>query len=151
MPNDLDSIKHTLKQWVAAINSRRAGSVLKLVSDDVVFSQPPAVRFTGKAAIARLYHAAFRTYHVRQRLQYEDIRIVGRLATVRATEHMTLKPRSGGQAVGFIENDAMRFRRQADGAWKLVSRSLTTPSPLLSIFAPVARARLHPIVTPRGD
>jgi uncharacterized protein (TIGR02246 family) len=139
MSTEIDAIKNVLRQWVAAINARRAGAILKLVSDDVVFIQPPAVPFRGKAAVGRLYHAAFHAYDVREQIQFLDIRVIGSLATARVTEHIECTPRVGGKAVGFTETDAMRFRHQSDGAWKLVSRSLTAPSSPLSNFVSFAQ------------
>src|ERR1700736_733717 len=111
MPAEIDEIKRALPEWVAAINGRRVDTVLDLVSDDVVFIEPPAASSAGKAAVERLYRAAFRTYNVKERLQYEDIRVVGALATVRVTERITLTPKAGGGVLAFTETDAIRFRR----------------------------------------
>jgi uncharacterized protein (TIGR02246 family) len=144
MSSDIDAIKDALQQWVAAINAHRADTMMTLFSDDVVFIQPPGDPFVGKAAVARLYRAAFRAYDVHERLRYEDIRIIGARATARVAEHIEMKPRKGGEVVDFTETDAMRFRRQRDGAWKLVSRSLTALSPKSSPFASLARGSRAP-------
>ena len=139
MSTDVEAFKDALKRWVDAINAHRADAVFHLVSDDVVFLHPPGVPFAGRAAVARLYREAFRIYDVQERLHFEDIRVIGGLATARVTEHIQFKPNGGGAVVDFIEADAMRFRRQQNGAWKLVSRSFTAPSPLLSPFVHLAQ------------
>jgi len=140
MSTQVEAIKDALKRWVDAINARRADEVSKLVSDDVVFIHPPAAPFAGRVSIVRLYWAAFQVYGVHERLQYEDIRVVGdALATARVTAHIQLKPSRGGEVFAdFTEADAMRFRRQSNGAWKLVSRSLNRPSRLLAPFSNMA-------------
>src|SRR5260370_40792803 len=119
MSADIEAIKRALQQWAAAINARRVDSVLDLVSDDVVFSQPLGPTYAGKAAVHWLYRAAFRTYDVNERLQYDDIRVVGTLATVRVTERITLTPKTGGGAIVFIEQDAISFRRHPNGNWRI--------------------------------
>src|SRR5260370_28687989 len=119
----IDGSKCALQPWAVAINARRVDAVLDLVSDDVVFSQPLGPTYAGKAAVDWLYRAAFRMYDVNERLQYDDIRVVGALATVRVTERITLTPKTGGGAIAFIEQDAIRFRRYPNGEWKIVSRS----------------------------
>jgi uncharacterized protein (TIGR02246 family) len=136
MSTDVAAIKDALTRWVDAINARRADELSKLLSDDVVFIHPPAATLAGRGSVARLYRAAFQVYQIHERLQYEDIRVIGALATARVTAHIQLKPSGGGAVFAdFAEVDAMRFRRNSHGAWKLVSRSLNGPSRLLAPFA----------------
>jgi uncharacterized protein (TIGR02246 family) len=136
MSTDVKAIKDALTRWVDAINARRADEISKLVTDNVVFIHPPAAPFAGRASIARLYRAAFQVYQISERLQYEDIRVIGALATARVTAHIQLRPSNGGTVFAeFIEVDAMRFRRFSRGEWKLFSRSLHGPSRLLAPFA----------------
>jgi len=138
MSADVDGITRGLQRWAAAINARRVDAVLDLVSDDVVFAQPQGPTYAGKAAVHWLYRAAFRTYDVNERLQCDDIRVVGKLAMVRVTVRITLTPKTGGGAIAFIEQDAIRFRRHPNGEWKIVSRSHLGPSASLSTFARLA-------------
>lgn len=129
MSTDIEAIKDALHRWVEAINARRADTLSTLVTDDVVFIHPPARPCAGRAAVARLYQDAFQRYDVMEQFRCQDIRVIGALATARITEHIQLKPRGGGAVVAFTEAEAMRFRRQSGGAWKLVSRSLVVSSP----------------------
>ncbi|HEV2984065.1 MAG TPA: SgcJ/EcaC family oxidoreductase [Vicinamibacterales bacterium] len=144
MSDDIEAIKDALEQWVEAMNARRADILMTLFSDEVVFVQPPAGPFVGKMAVGRLYRAVFHAYDIREQLQYEDIRIIGTRATARVTRHVQLTPRAGGEVVSLKETDALRFRREADGAWKLVSRSPTALSPTASPFASLARGSRGP-------
>jgi uncharacterized protein (TIGR02246 family) len=149
MATDVETIKAILDEWVTAINTGRAHTVARLVSPDVVFSHPPSTAFVGKDVVAQLYREAFRAYDVHDYLQFEDIRILGGTsATARVTEQLTITPKDGGDVAVYTERDAMLFRRQADGTWKLVSRSLASPSRWL--FPASRRQPGPPPVLPRA-
>lgn len=133
--SDAEGVKRALVEWVRAVNAGDLRLLCSLLAADAVIAQPPAITFNGRSAIERLYRAAFEAFAISEQIRVDEIRVVGGIGTVFLTESIRLVPRVGGDARSFTVTGIVRFRRDGEGKWMLVGRSLRNRSELLTSFA----------------
>lgn len=114
MQNDEQAIRNLIDTWMAASKAGDLGTVLKLMSDDVVFMVPGREPF-GKEAFAA------NSEHMKHTLidgtaDIRELKVVGDWAWLRNYLKVTITPPDGKpvQRSGYT---LTILRKQPDGAW----------------------------------
>lgn len=130
---DLDTaaeaaIRGRLEGWAAAFNARDAAGVCDLFAEDLV-SVVPEAPDAGKAAVcdrlARLLARDDRRFGYA--VEIEEVLVWGERAAVRL--NWTLSVEAGGATETSLERGIDLFRREPDGAWRIMRFIAFTDGP----------------------
>lgn len=111
---DEQAIRELVANWLAATNSGDHDSVLRLMSEDVVFLQPGQPPMRGRAAFAAAQRALAGT-QIEARADIREIRISGDLAY--CWNHLTVTIRPPGGKPIRRAGDVLSVLRRENGAW----------------------------------
>lgn len=116
MPDDEQAIRDLVDKWMAASKAGDLATVLRLMSDDVVFMVPGQEPF-GKETFAE-NSRKMKDVRIEGTSEIQEIKIVGDWAWMRNRLQVTMTPPSGKATVrsGYT---LTVLRKQADGAWAI--------------------------------
>jgi uncharacterized protein (TIGR02246 family) len=125
---DEGAIRELHSSWIDAVNAGDLPRLLTLMTDDVLFLNP------GKEPVGRrefpngflIGHQRFWIHCVSE---IEEVAVFGEVAYTRCRDSLSVKPRSGGEAMELAGHRITIYRKQADGVW-LLSRDAHTLSPV---------------------
>ena len=128
MTSDEREIRTMHSIWIDAVNAGDLARLLTLVAEDVVFLTPGQAPFGQEG-----FSSNFRTAHQQMRIcctsELEEVIVVGEVAYTRCRDSLSVKPRSGGEAIELAGHRITIYRKQADGLW-LLARDAHTLSPV---------------------
>lgn len=102
----------------AAVNDKKLGQILNLVTDDVVFLPPEAPPVVGKLAVEEIYQRLFSESDLKQSIEIEDVYITGDRAFIWGMTSITMTAQDGQQKQ--MKGMGMMIAQcQRDGSWKI--------------------------------
>jgi uncharacterized protein (TIGR02246 family) len=114
--DDERAIRELVQNWFSASQRGDTGTVLSLMTDDVVFMVPGQEPF-GKAAFAQAA-AGMKSVPMQGRYDIQEVQVMGDWAYLLNFIELTVTP-PGGQAVHRSGYTLTVLRREADGKWRL--------------------------------
>ena len=126
--SDEAAIRAVHSSWIDAVNAGDLPRLLTLMTDDVLFLSP------GKEPSgSREFRSGFLTAHQHSSIhcvsEIEEVAVFGQIAYTRCRDSLSVKPRSGGEAIELAGHRITIYRKQADGRW-LLARDVHTLSPV---------------------
>lgn len=117
MENDEQQIRGLVEKWLSATRAGDTASVLKLMSDDVVFLVPGVEPF-GKDVFAA-NSANMKGFRIEGKSEIQELRILGDWAWMRTRLRVAVTPPNGKEMVrsGYT---LTILRKEPDGRWVLV-------------------------------
>lgn len=108
------------RRYLQAINEGDIETLASLTTDDhlMVSSGRPAT--TGKQALVDAMTRAFAAFEIDETWDVEETMVSGDLAYRRGTFVVTTLPKTGGAASRTAGSFVRIYRRQPDGAWRMV-------------------------------
>lgn len=116
------AIEQRLRDWTEAFNSGRADGVCDLFSHALVayYRGQPEKRYGPLCDALREAVAKDGPRTFRYVPEIEEILVSGDLATVSLLWHLTVRDRATGTETRSTDRGLDVFRREADGAWRIV-------------------------------
>ena len=140
---DAAAIRAMNDAWGQAVTQGDAAAMAGQFADDAVRLFPHMPILSGKAAIAGNCAASVDHYLMEETDITDDVQVVGDLAYARGTYTWKATPKAPGPAV---VDDRGKFvtiyRRQADGAWKIVLDAPSSDLPAIRILEPSSEDEL---------
>ena len=126
--DDEAAIREAHSSWIDAVNAGDLARLLALMTDDVVFLNP------GREPLGqREFPNGFLSGHQRSVIhcvsEIEEVAVFGEVAYTLCRDSLSVKPRSGGEAIELAGHRITIYRQQADGLW-LLARDVHTLSPV---------------------
>jgi uncharacterized protein (TIGR02246 family) len=116
MENDEQAIRNLVDRWLAATKAGDLDTVLKLMTDDVIFMVPGQEPF-GKAAFAA-NSGAMKNFQVEGTSNIQELKVLGDWAWMRNHLKITITPPTGAP----MEHSGYTLtilRKNPDGSWVL--------------------------------
>lgn len=136
-PEDVAAVKAQMAAYGPASSSGDPAAVAELYADGAVRLSANTPMVTGKEAIRAQWQASYdNTIHKETDIA-EDVQIVGDLAVARGIWQATDTPKLPGAAV--IQSKGKQifvYRRQPDGAWKIIADIWNSDLPAVQTLAP---------------
>ena len=126
--SDEVAIREVHSSWIDAVNAGDLPRLLTLMTDDVVFLSPGKEPL-GRREFPNGFLIAHQSSWIRCVSEIEEVAVFGELAYTRCRDSLSLKPRSGGEAMELAGHRLTIYRKQADGRW-LLARDAHTLSPV---------------------
>ena len=120
MPDDKQQIRDLIATWLSASAKGDLGTVLKLMSEDVVFLIPGQQPMRGRDAFARAFQNGLQHIRMEAASEVKEIEVAGDWAYCWTRLSVTVVRLQGGQARYRTGNTLSILRKQVDGQWVLV-------------------------------
>ena len=126
--SDEVAIRGVHSSWIDAVNAGDLPRLLTLMADDVVFLNP-GQEPSGRREFPNGFLIAHQSSWIHCVSEIEEVGVFGELAYTRCRDSLSVKPRSGGEAMDLAGHRLTIYRKQADGRW-LLARDAHTLSPV---------------------
>jgi uncharacterized protein (TIGR02246 family) len=120
MPDDQQQIRDVIATWLRASTKGDLATVLKLMSEDVVFLIPGQAPMRGRSAFAQAFQNGAQRFRMEASSEILEIEVNGDLAYCWTRLSVTAIPLQTGQTRYRSGHTLSILRKQADGNWVLV-------------------------------
>jgi uncharacterized protein (TIGR02246 family) len=117
---DERAIRDVVAQWHRATAAGDVDTVLRLMSEDVVFLVPGKPPMKGRSTFEKGLRALLKSHRVDSSGEVQEVQVSGDLAYCWSLLTVRMTPVSGGDANVRSGSTLSIFRKQASGTWALV-------------------------------
>ena len=118
--DDEAAIAEFNRQYLAAINGSDIDALARLTTGDHMMISSGRAPLAGKEALVNAMTRAFERFDFEESWAPEETVVSGDLAYQRGTFVVVAKPKAGGEGSRTTGNFMRIYRRQPDGAWRMV-------------------------------
>jgi ketosteroid isomerase-like protein len=111
--------KEAHESYVAAINSNDVETLMRAVTNDIVYMPPHDLALAGKDAVRGWVHAYFGAYRTQREKTTLEFVVAGDWAFEQYSYKSTDTPVKGGAAATDTGKGINIYRREADGKWRV--------------------------------
>jgi len=130
-PHQLDASEHQAHEaYVTAINSNDLGTLLDMLTEDVVFLAPNERPMVGKAAVRPWLEAYLKAFKTHWDKPVQEFVVNGDWAFERYSYISTDTPLAGGDVVKDSGWGLLIYHRDSDGKWRVARDAWGSDHPL---------------------
>ncbi|MCW1887178.1 SgcJ/EcaC family oxidoreductase [Luteolibacter flavescens] len=118
MTADEKQVRETHDTWIAAVNAADLGTLLGMVTDDLVLINPSGEPI-GVEGFAGKFTSAHGQLRIHCSSELEEVVVAGDVAYTRSRDALRVSPRDGDGETRLAGYRLTIYRRQADGRWLL--------------------------------
>ena len=126
---DVEAVKTTLDQAVAAFHAGDLEALLVHYADDAVTIAPNEPPIIGKVALRSAWQLPFAENTFQLTASPDEVVVAGDLAVMRLSWEETVTPKGGGEPTVMRGHWLIIWRKQSDGSWKDWREMLTVVPP----------------------
>ena len=117
---DIQAIRDSIMELEAAVNAGDTDRLMPLSTNDIVVIRPNEPALIGKEANRRRNQQEFDEFALQEVYEIKNIDVSGDLAVAHFTWSTTATIKASGKTVNPKGNWIMVYKRQPDGAWKII-------------------------------
>ena len=117
---DIQTIKASVKEYEAAVNTADIDRYLQLYADDVIDIYPNKPALSGKEAIRKRDQQLFEEVTLQDVYTVQDVKMSGDLAVAHVTLSAVITIKASGESFKTNGNWILVFRRQFSDSWKII-------------------------------
>jgi uncharacterized protein (TIGR02246 family) len=117
---DIQAIKDIVAGWDDAVNAADLDQIVPLYADEAVEIHPDDLVFIGRDAIQAGYQQVFDQLTMQEKFVVEDVNVSQDLAVAHVTFSATNTIKDSGEPEEGSGNWIIVFKKQSDGAWKVI-------------------------------
>lgn len=121
--SDVQAVRDVALRWTDATERADFDALRALAADDIVVVHGNGRTLCGRDAVLADMERSLRTFHVHQRIEFDETIVAGDWAFDRGRVRTTVRARSGGDAKQFKSRTLTILRRTSSGAW-LIARAM---------------------------
>jgi uncharacterized protein (TIGR02246 family) len=121
---DIQAITDIVAEWEAAYNNADLDRLVSFYADDAIAILPIGPPLIGKEAIQKSAQKMFEEKPSQEKDVVQDVQISGNLAVAHVTSFPSTMPKPAGEPFNAKGNFILVFKKESDGAWKLIYESL---------------------------
>jgi uncharacterized protein (TIGR02246 family) len=129
MNSDEQSIRNLIAQWHVATAAGDVDTVLRLMSEDVVFLVAGKPPMKGRAAFEKGLRGLFKSHRVESSGDIQEVRVSGDLAYCWSILTVRMTPISGGRSNERSGSALSIFSKRGDRSWVLIRDANLLPLP----------------------
>ena len=119
MTKDEIEIRDLIELWHRASAEGDVDTVLRLMSDDVVFLVAGQEPMAGRMAFEKVLRAILTSHRFDSSGDVQEVKVAGDMAYAWSFLNVQMTPIAGGETVKRSGNVLSIFSRQQDGSWQL--------------------------------